>query len=183
MWGLFLARSNLMLSSLLLPATWWWWLCLVDHDIYLHDHYHDHGNHNDDHHHHFEVGLSGFTICRIPLSHSVQRTGLVRAKLVIIVIIIVITIITIVIVINIIVVIIVNSITKIIVVLIIISSLSSSSSSLSQSVIQNWWKNRWGQADLVCLALRFCKQCIFGFFSGSLIFLMMLFAIGHTISS
>ena len=88
MWGLFLARSNLMLSSLLLPATWWWWLCLVDHDIYLHDHYHDHGNHNDDHHHHFEVGLSGFTICRIPLSHSVQRTGLVRAKLVIIVIII-----------------------------------------------------------------------------------------------
>ena len=36
----------------------------------------------------YEAVARGFTICRIPLSHSVQRTGLVRAKLVIIVIII-----------------------------------------------------------------------------------------------
>ena len=30
----------------------------------------------------YEAVACGFTICRIPLSHSVQRTGLVRAKLV-----------------------------------------------------------------------------------------------------
>ena len=31
----------------------------------------------------FEAVACGFTICRIPLSHSVQRTGLVRADLLI----------------------------------------------------------------------------------------------------
>ena len=31
----------------------------------------------------YEAVACGFTICRIPLSHSVQRTGLVRADLLI----------------------------------------------------------------------------------------------------